>query len=84
MFHMRTASIRTVQHSLAKVLLWIEAGEKVIITKRNQAIAEIRPLEKKTSKIKCPDFQKQLRATFAHPIRGISNAELISEMRGDR
>ncbi|MBX9742163.1 MAG: hypothetical protein K2W99_01275 [Chthoniobacterales bacterium] len=81
---MKTASIRTVQHSLAKVLLWIEAGERVTITKRNKAVAEIRPLEKRPSKIKCPDFQRQLRATFAHPIKGISNAELISEMRGER
>lgn len=81
---MKTASVREVQHGLAKVLLWIEAGEKVTITKRNKPIAELHPLETKPSKIKCPDFKKRLRETFAHPIQGISNAELVSEMRGDR
>ena len=84
MLHMKTASMREVQHSLAKLLLWIEAGKSITITKRNKAVAEIRPLEKKVSKVKCPDFKKRLRETFAHPIQGISNAELISEMRGDR
>lgn len=83
MFHMKTASIREVQHNLAKILLWIGAGEKVIVTKRNKPIAEIKPLSKK-QKIVRPDFQKRLREIFDHPIRGISNAELIAEMREDR
>lgn len=83
MFDMKTASIREVQHNLAKILLWIGAGDSVTITKRSKPIAEIKPLSKK-QKIERPDFQKQLRDTFARPIRGISNAELISEMREDR
>ena len=80
---MKTASIRDVQHNLAKILLWIGAGESVTITKRNKPMAEIKPLTKK-QKIDRPDFQKQLRATFSRPIQGISNAELISEMREER
>lgn len=83
MSHMKTASIRDVQHNLAKILLWIGAGDSVIITKRNKPIAEIKPLSKK-QKIERPDFQKRLRENFARPIRGISNAELISEMREER
>ncbi len=83
MLNMKTASIREVQHNLSKILLWIGAGDSVTITKRNKPIAEIRPLSKK-QKIQRPDFQKRLRETFARPIQGISNAELISEMRGDR
>ena len=83
MLHMKTASIRDVQHNLAKILLWIGAGDSVTITKRNKPVAEIIPLSKK-QKLERPDFQKRLRETFAHPIRGISNAELISEMREDR
>ena len=80
---MKTASIRDVQHNLAKILLWIGAGDSVTITKRNKPVAEIKPLSKKQN-LKRPDFQKRLRENFAHPIRGISNAELISEMREDR
>ena len=83
MLHMKTASIRDVQHNLAKILLWIGAGDSVTITKRNKPVAEIKPLSKK-QKLERPDFQKRLRETFAHPIRGISNAELISEMREDQ
>ncbi len=83
LFHMKTASIRDVQHNLAKILLWVGAGDSVTITKRNKPIAEIKPLVKK-QKIERPDFQQQLRDTFTRPIRGISNAELISEMREDR
>lgn len=80
---MKTASIREVQHNLAKILLWIGAGDSVTITKRNKPIAEIKPLSKKT-KIKRPDFQKRLREIFDHPIQGMSNAELVAEMREDR
>ncbi len=58
---MKTASMREVQHGLTNILLWIEAGESVTITKRNKPVAEIRPLEKKPSKIKCPYFMKRLR-----------------------
>lgn len=83
MLHMKTVSIRDVQHNLAKILLWIAAGERVTITKRSKPVAEMSPLAKK-QKIKRPNFQKQLQDTFARPIRGISNAELISEMREDR
>lgn len=80
----RKASIRELQHNFAKLLYWIERGEEIIITKHHKPVAAIKPLEKKIQKIQRPDFQKRLKATFAHPIEDISNAELISEMREDR
>ncbi|HLB34248.1 MAG: hypothetical protein A3F67_04770 [Verrucomicrobia bacterium RIFCSPHIGHO2_12_FULL_41_10] len=80
---MKTASIRQVQHGLKAILDWVEAGEKVSITRRNIIVAEMSS-PKKTHSLTIPNFKERLKKTFPHPIKGPSNAELIIQERNSR
>jgi antitoxin (DNA-binding transcriptional repressor) of toxin-antitoxin stability system len=62
---MRTASVRDLRNSFARISRWLESGETVEVTKRGRAFARIVPAmkskKKKTSK---PDIIARLRADF--------------------
>ena len=83
---MTTATIRQVQHNLASVLHSVEAGEEVIIRRRNQAIAKIIPMdgaeERKVDWSSLNTWRTRFFARGKLPGKAIS--ELISEGRGDR
>jgi len=51
---MKTATIREAQHHLSKLMLEVERGEEIILTRRGKQIARISPITK--SKVSFPDF----------------------------
>lgn len=60
---MKTASIRQIRHDLNTVLDWVEAGEKVEISKRGKVVALLSPPEapKPRRSAKRPDFATRLK-----------------------
>ncbi|MBV8173108.1 MAG: prevent-host-death protein [Verrucomicrobia bacterium] len=62
---MKTASVRDLRNSFARISRWLEAGEIVEITKRGRVFAHVLPAmatrKKKTPK---PDIMTRLRADF--------------------
>ena len=85
MFHMKTASIREVQHGLKEVLEWVSAGETVSITRRNRVVAELTPPRRTASlkKFAMPDFAARTKALFGEEVLPDSTP-LLREMREDR
>ena len=45
MLHMKTATVRQVQHNLSEVLSWVEQGEEVRVLRRKQVVARLLPPE---------------------------------------
>ena len=65
MFHMKTASVRTLRQDFARILAWLQAGEKVAITLRRQAIATLVPRPpKRRAKRPRPDLTARLKKVF--------------------
>lgn len=62
---MRTASVRDLRNSFARISRWLEAGETVEVTKRGRTFARIVPaMEGKKKKSPKPDIMARLRADF--------------------
>lgn len=62
---MRTASVRDLRNSFARISRWLEAGETVEVTKRGRAFARIVPAMKTKKKTAAkPDIMARLRADF--------------------
>ena len=62
---MKTASVRDLRQSFARILAWIEAGEEVAITMRRQAVARLIPWpEKRAAKRPMPDIAARLKKAF--------------------
>ena len=85
MFHMKTASIREVQHGFKEVLAWVGAGETVTITRHNRVVAEISPPRRRTreKKFAMPDFLARTKAIFGDEVLPDSGP-LLREMREER
>ena len=85
MFHMKTASIREVQHGLKDVLAWVSAGETVSITRHNRVVAELMPPRRRPAnkKFAMPDFTARTKAIFGDQVLSDSTS-LLREMREDR
>ena len=83
---MTTATIRQVQHNLARVLRSVEAGEEVVIRRRNQPIARIVPMDSvEERKVDWRSLNAWRTRVFARgKLPGKAISELISEGRGDR
>ena len=83
---MTTATIRQIQHNLASVLRSVEAGEEVIIRRRNRPIARIVPIrsveERKVDWSSLKEWRARVFPRGKLPGKPVS--ELISEGRGHR
>lgn len=83
MYNMRQASVRQLQHNLKGVMRWVDHGEEVQITRRDQVIARLVPDTQPKKKIKWPDFNKRLKA-LAKKVRGRPLSEIVIEGREER
>lgn len=85
MFHMKSASIREVQHHFRKVLAWVENGEEVLVTRRNKTVARLIPSAPDVPpEVPLPDFAARARAIWGDRPKGRSlSAEILAE-REDR
>jgi prevent-host-death family protein len=80
---MKTATIRDVRHNLSKVLSWVEEGEEVRITRRNQPVAKIVPAGMPPEPVEWPDFSARARRIWGRKRGGKSLSETILEERED-
>ena len=79
---MKTTSIRELKHDTKKVLALVEAGETVEVTRYNQTVAILSPVQK--SVIKRPDFTARLKEIYGDKVLPTTATQMISEERGDR
>jgi len=84
MLHMKTATVRQIQHHLSEVLRWLEQGQEVQITKRNRVIARIVPARDQSRSVIWPDFVERSAAVWGKRPRGKSISRLIVEDREER
>ena len=69
MFHMKSASVRDLRQDFARILAWLQAGEKVAITLRREAIATLIPSPlKKRAKRPMPDISARLEKVFGQRV----------------
>jgi antitoxin (DNA-binding transcriptional repressor) of toxin-antitoxin stability system len=62
---MKTASVRDLRNSFARVSRWLEAGETVEVTKRGRVFAHILPAgPTKGKRVPKPDILARLKADF--------------------
>lgn len=64
---MKTATVRDLRNSFARVSRWLEAGETVEVTKRGRVFALILPAEPaKPKRVPKPDILTRLQADFGN------------------
>ena len=84
MSHMKTASVREVQHNLAAVLEMVSGGQEIAVTKRGRVIARIVPARRKTGPVKWPDSAARMKRLGKDAARGTPPSRVIREVREER
>ncbi|NWG14091.1 MAG: hypothetical protein HXY20_11215 [Acidobacteria bacterium] len=80
---MKKTSVRKVQHHLSEVLRWVERGQEVNITRRNQIIANVVPAGL-SNRIQWPDFLGRAKAIWGDRLKGAPVSRILIEQRADR
>ncbi len=83
MTHMRTATVREVQHNLPKILRAVGRGEVVEITRRRRVVARVVPAAPPIAG-GLPDFVARARAIWGGRPAGTPTSEIVIEARADR
>jgi antitoxin (DNA-binding transcriptional repressor) of toxin-antitoxin stability system len=66
---MKTASVRELRQNFARIQAWLQAGEKVAITLRRQAIATLVPRpQKKRAQRSMPNLTSRLKRVFGEQV----------------
>ncbi len=81
---MKEFSVRHVQHHLAEVLEAVERGEKVRITRRGKAVAQLGPPEPASSSLAWPDSAARFRRLEKPGSDESSASAIIDEDRQER
>ena len=84
MSNMKKATIREVQHNLARVLQWVEEGEEIQVTRRDRIVARIVPPSHVSRKPSWPDFAKRAEAVWGKRPRGKPASKMVIEDRDER
>ena len=84
MSHMKTASVREVQHNLAAVLEMVSRGQEIAVTKRGRVIARIVPARDTGGRVEWPDSAARMKRLGRVAARGTPPSVVIREMRGER
>jgi prevent-host-death family protein len=54
--HMKSVSLRHMQHHLSDVMRHVDQGQEVLVTRRRRTIARLVPMQPATARVKWPDF----------------------------
>ena len=76
--------MRDLRNRFARILTWIEEGERVKVSSRGRVVATLVPEPRGARRVSWPDFSARLRADWPRPLKGRSISGLIDEGRGDR
>lgn len=80
--NMKTASVREMQHGLAKVLSWVEEGQEVLVYRRKKLVARLLPPTPEPAA--SPDFVARAAGIWGKRPRGKRLSALVSEGRDER
>lgn len=80
--HMKTATVREVQHHLSQVLKWVGNGEEVQITRRRKPIAKLIAIQSQPSKAPRIDFHARSKKLWGNKTASLS--EQIIKDREER
>lgn len=84
MSHMKTASVREVQHNLAAVLELVSRGQEIAVTKRGRVVARIVPARNRRGRVEWPDSATRMKRLGRNAGRGTPPSRIIREIRGER
>src|SRR6266566_2370407 len=62
---MRRATVRDLRNRFARILTWIEDGERVKVSSRGRVVATLVPERRKARRVSWPDFLARLRTEWA-------------------
>jgi antitoxin (DNA-binding transcriptional repressor) of toxin-antitoxin stability system len=82
MTHMRSATVREVQHNLPRILRAVGRGEVVESTRRREVVARVVPAAP-PMRGGLPDFVSRARAIWGEHA-GTPTSEIVIEARADR
>jgi len=82
MHHMKTATVRDLRYSFARIAKWLRAGESVEVTYRGKKLARLVPVGGMIAvPPKPPDFEARLKRLFPKGVRGKPASEIIIQSR---
>ena len=82
MHHMKTATVRDLRYSFARIAKWLRAGESVEVTYRGKKLARLIPVGGMIAvPPKSPDFEARLKRLFPKGVRGKPASEIIIQSR---
>ena len=86
MHHMKTATVRDLRYSFARVARWLRAGERVEITYRGKKLARLVPAAATSAEPPAvPDFEARLERLYGgRAARGKPASDIIADGRGDQ
>lgn len=83
---MQTATVREVQHNLARILKRVEAGAEILIQRRRTPVARLLPVEKPAEQV--ADWSTHVVEVAdlfgGRTVTGVPMEQLVSEARGNR
>ncbi len=81
---MKSVNIRSLKHDTGQVLRRVGLGESIIIRRRNQPLALLKPLEPADENAVVPDFRQRLHDVYGDAELKTTATDVLSEERGDR
>jgi antitoxin (DNA-binding transcriptional repressor) of toxin-antitoxin stability system len=85
MSNMKTATIRQVQHGLARVIAEVQRGQEFAVTKHGKVVARIVPATRATKSLHWPDSRARMDALMAgNEVTGKPASEIVRDQRGER
>ena len=84
MSNMKRATVREVQHNLAKVLQWVADGEEVQIVRRDEVVGRIIPPNRTSRTREWPDFAGRAKRIWGRKPGGKPASRIIIDERKER
>jgi prevent-host-death family protein len=84
MSNMKVATVRQVQHGLAKLLEQVKNGHEIAVTKRGLVVAKIVPVQARAKSLRWPDSASRMKRLPKGAMTGKRPSAIIDEMRRER
>ena len=75
MLHMKSVTLRHMQHHLSDVLRHVDQGNEVLVTRRRRAVARLVPVAAAGTRAKWPDFAARVARIKGAPLSATILAE---------
>ena len=68
MLHMKSVTLRHMQHHLSDVIRHVDQGNEVLVTRRRRAVARLVPVSPANTRAKWPDFAARVARLKGAPL----------------